>query len=179
MKEATEMLSFDVEQATKELTVWKTRVTKGQAPLFLHDQVEPRKERKTQVLVTKADMIFGADHLKTALYHAKKAIAEGRNASDSLALETLLYASGERQLSSALKKMTVDDDTDEIVIAKLSEGSFKPKENWEPIPDMVDSPSRDRLLRFGLTEKELETLGDTHPIELVMEKVAAVDVLKK
>jgi len=173
------MVSFDVDQATRELMVWTTKVIKGEASLFLHDQVEPRKERKTQVLVTKADMIFGVDHLRTALYHAKKAIAEGRNASDSLALETLLYASGERQLSSALKKMTVDDDTEEIVIAKLSEGAFKPQESWKTFPDKVEDPSRDRLLRFGLTEKELATLGDRHPIELVMEKVAAVDVLKK
>ena len=172
-------MSFDVEQATKELMVWKAKVNKGEAPLFLHDQVEPRKERKTQVLVTKAEMIFGVDHLRTALYHAKKAIAEGRNASDSLALETLMYAAGERQLSSALKKMTVDDDTEEVVIAKLSEGAFKPPESWRPFPDMVEGPSRDRLLKFGLTEKELATVGDRHPIELVMEKVAAVDVLKK
>jgi tRNA threonylcarbamoyladenosine modification (KEOPS) complex Cgi121 subunit len=159
--------------------VWTARVAKGKAPLFLHEQVEPRKERKTQVLVTKAEMIFGVDHLRTALYHAKKAVAEGRNASDSLALETLLYASGERQLSSALKKMTVDDDTEEIVVAKLSEGAFKPHESWQPFPDKIESPSRDRLLRFGLAEKELATLGNRHPIELVMEKVAAVDVLKK
>ncbi len=172
------MASFDVEEATKELKVWQTRVIKGDAPLFLHDKVEPRKDRKTQILVTKADMIFGVDHLRTALYHAKKAIKEGRNASDSLALETLLYASGERQLSSALKKMTVDDSTEEVAIAKLSEGAFQPNESWKPFPDKVDNPSRERLLRFGLTDKELSTLGDRHPVELVMEKVAAVDVLK-
>ena len=173
------MASFDVEQATRELIAWTAKVVKGEAPLFLHDQVEPRKERKTQVLVTKADMIFGVDHLRTALYHAKKAVAEGRNASDSLALETLLYASGERQLSSALKKMTVDDETEEVVIAKLSEGTFKPHETWKPFPDKIESPSRDRLQRFGLTEQELTTLGSRHPIELVMEKVAAVDIIKK
>ncbi len=173
------MASFDVEQATRELMVWQTAVVKGEAPLFLHDRVEPRKDRKTQVLVTKADMIFGVDHLRTALYHAKRAMAEGRNASDSLALETLLYASGERQLSSALKKMTVDDETEEIVVAKLSDGAFKPQESWKPLPDKVENPTRDRLIKFGLTEKELSTLGNRHPIELVMEKVAAVDVLKK
>jgi len=173
------MVSFDVKEATRELMVWTTKVTKGEAPLFLHSQVEPMKERRTQVLVVKADMVFGVDHLRTALYHAKKAMAEGRNASESLALETLLYASGERQLSSALKKMTVDDDTDEIVIARLSEGAFKPRESWKTFPDKVENPSRARLLEFGVTEKELGTLGDKHPIELVMEKVAAVDVLKK
>ncbi len=173
------MVWFDVEEATKELSVWTASVTKGKAPLFLHDQVEPRKEWKTQVLVARADMIFGVDHLRTALYHAKKATAEGRNASDNMALETLLYASGERQLSAALKKMTVDDDTKEVVIAQLSEGEFKPNENWMRYPDRIDEPSRERLLRFGLSEPELSTLGEKHPIELVMEKVASVDILKK
>jgi len=173
------MVSFDVDQATKELMVWVAEVNKGEAPLFLHEQVEPNKERRTQVLVTKADMVFGKDHIRTALYHAKKAMAEGRNASESLALETLLYAAGERQLNSALKKMTVDDETSEVVIAKLSEGAFKPKATWKPLPDRIENPLRDGLLKFGLTEKELATLGDKHPIELVLEKVAAVDVLKK
>lgn len=173
------MVSFEVEQATRELKVWKARVIKGDAPLFLHNEVEPRKERKTQVLVARAEMIFGVDHLRTALYHAKKAIAEGRNASDSLALETLMYASGERQLSSALKKMTVDDDTEDVVIAKLSEGAFQPKESWKPYTDRVDEPTTDRLLKFGLSENELATVGKKQAVELVMEKVAAVDVLKK
>jgi KEOPS complex subunit Cgi121 len=173
------MVSLDVKEATMELKAWVTTVKKGDAPLFLHEQVEPMKDRETQVLVTKADVIFGADHLRSALYHAKKAIAEGRNASDSLALETLLYASGERQLSSALKKMTVDDETTEVVVAQLSKGYFVPKSDWRPLPNMPEKPSRERLLAFGVTEKELATVGDKDPTELVLEKVAAVDVLKK
>ncbi len=173
------MISFDVKEATRELMAWVTTVRKEEAPLFLHAQVEPRKERKTQVLVVKADMVFGTDHLRTALYHAKKAMAEGRNASDSLSLETLLYASGERQLSSALKKMTVDDETSEVVIAKLSDGAFKPMESWRPLPDKVEKASQDKLVKFGITENELRTIGDKDPIELVLEKVAAVDILKK
>lgn len=173
------MVSFEVQESTKELMVWVATVNRGEAPLFLHEQVEPNKERRTQVLVTRADMVFGVDHLRTALYHAKKAIAEGRNASDSLALETLLYASGERQLSSALKKMTVDEGTVEVVVAKLSEGAFKPKPSWKSMPDEQEEPSRERLLKFGITDAELATVGDKSHVELVLEKVAAVDVLKK
>ncbi len=173
------MVSFDVQEATRELKAWTTKVNKGEAPLFLHEQVEPRKDRATQVLVTKADMIFGVDHLRTALYHAKRAIAQGRNSSNTLALETLLYASGERQLSSALKKMTVDDETSEVVIAQLSDGSFAPKDSWKPLPAKLDDLSKERLQRFGISEKELSTIGDRNPVELVLEKVAAVDVLKK
>jgi len=173
------MVSFDVQEATRELKVWVATVSRGEAPLFLHDQLEPRKDRKTQVLVTKADMIFGVDHLRTALYHAKKAFAESRNAANTLALETLLYASGERQLSSALKKMTVDDDTSEIVVAQLSEGVFKPKDTWRQMTDKAEGPSKDRLIRFGISEQELATVGDKDPVELVLEKVAAVDILKK
>jgi len=173
------MLSFDVREATRELKAWRTTVNRGEAPLFLHDQVEPRKDRATQVLVTKGDMIFGTDHLRTALYHAKRAFAEGSNSANTLALETLLYASGERQLSSALKKMTVDDDTSEVVIAQLSEGAFTPKESWAPLPEKPDSPSKERLAKFGISEKELATIGNKNPVELVLEKVAAVDVLKK
>jgi KEOPS complex subunit Cgi121 len=173
------MVSFDVQEATRELKAWVATVKRGEASLFLHDQVEPRKDRATQVLVTKAEMIFGIDHLRTALYHAKRAIAQGRNASNTLALETLLYASGERQLSSALKKMTVDEGTSEVVIAQLSEGNFKPEKSWRPLPDRLEKASKERLLSFGISEKELATIGNADPVELVLEKVAAVDVMKK
>jgi KEOPS complex subunit Cgi121 len=123
-------------------------------------------------------MIFGMDHLRSALYHAERAIEDGTNASDSLAMETLLYASGERQLSTAIKKMSVNDQTEELVVAKLAGGPLELDETWRELDHTADLTA-DRLLRFGVTETELSTIGGRSPLELVLERVAAVDILKK
>src|SRR5512137_206335 len=111
-----------VMDATRVLEVWSVKTVQGSAEALLESVKTDAAAAKVDVLVLRADRIFGADHLKSALYHAIKAINEKRNASDSLAMETLLYASGERQLSTAIKKMAIDQDTTEVVVTKLTEG---------------------------------------------------------
>src|SRR5512137_1257991 len=90
---------------TNNLRVWTVSVPKGGATNIRDEVVGSALKSGVEVLVLRADMVFGTDHLRSALYHAKKAISEGRNASDSRSMETLLYASGERQLGTAIRKM--------------------------------------------------------------------------
>ena len=168
-----------VEEATKDLKAWKVKVPRGQAPAFLEKTVNAALSSGGQVLVMRADMVFGIDHLRSALFHAKKAIEERRNSSDSLTMESLLYASGERQLSSAVRKMSVDMDTEEIVVAKLSEGALETESSWRALDDSTNEASVIRLKSFGITQNELESVGDGDPMELILEKVAAVDIIKK
>lgn len=167
-----------VEDTTNELNAWRTAVKHGTARTLLEGISKAATASGADVLVLKADMVFGMDHLRSALYHAKRSLNEGRNISDSLAMETLLYASGERQLSSAIRKMSVDDATDNIVVARLA-GDVNPAEGWEILPDISEGTTLARLAKFGVTDIELATIGDRRPDELVLEKVAAVDVLKK
>ena len=166
-----------VEEETKDLSAWTVRVEVGQA-LGMRDSLSKRAvENSADILLANADMVFGMDHLRSALYHAERAISEGTNSSDSLVMETMLYASGERQLSAAIKKMSVGNDTTEIVIAVLR-GEIGPLSGWEKLPDSITAPSGDRLKRFGVTDLELQTCACS-PVELVLEKVMAVDILKK
>ncbi|UCE91345.1 MAG: hypothetical protein JSV90_08020 [Methanobacteriota archaeon] len=137
------------------------------------------ERRGAMLLFLDEDMTFGADHLTSALHHAKKAFAEGRNSSDSLAMETLLYASGERQLSSAIRKMGVDDETTGVVIARLTEVDVDPETGWTPYRDDLRQPDEERLLRFGISREELATAHETRRLDLVLEKVAAVDLIRK
>ena len=123
-------------------------------------------------------MVFGRDHLASAFHHASKAIREGRNSSDSVIMETLLYASGERQLGSAIRKMAVGEETSEIVVASLGV-DIAPQAGWTPLTDAPDHPSDERLMAFGLTGEELGTVRPERRRELVLERVAAVDVLKR
>ncbi len=157
---------------------WTRQVAKGEAKAVMARMIAEAAEAHSEVIILDGDLVFGADHLSSAQAHAAKASAEGRNASDSLAMETLLYASGERQLSNAIKKMGVGGDTTEVVLAVVK-GTFSPGEGWARLPDSDPAPDRARLARFGITEKEMSTVDPGRLSELVLEKVAAVDVVKK
>lgn len=158
--------------------VWERDVATGEAKAVMDGVLAGTAASGSEALVMDGDMVFGADHVASALHHAAKAIAEGRNASDSLAMETLLYASGERQLSSAIRKMSVGLETTRVVVAVL-EGRFEPGEGWRPLPPSEGPVERTRLERFGLTEREMSTVAQERLSELVLERVAAVDVIKK
>jgi KEOPS complex subunit Cgi121 len=171
------LMEGSIEEATKDLRAWTVRVEPSEARPLLERMSSLADGETRDVLVAKADMVFGVDHLRSALYHAKKAIAEGTNASDTLPMETLLYASGERQINNAIKKMSVRDETTEIIVAVLR-GRVNPEEGWVELPDVLAQSSVDRLNRFGITTEELRTFAG--PLEeLVLERVAAVDVLKR
>src|SRR4030066_37882 len=95
----------DIMRATEELAAWRVRITKGSAQSWLEKWAN-QGGRDSDVLVLRSDMVFGLDHIRSALYHAKRAMDQGRNASNTLVMETLLYASGERQLQSAIRKLS-------------------------------------------------------------------------
>jgi tRNA threonylcarbamoyladenosine modification (KEOPS) complex Cgi121 subunit len=167
-----------MEDATKPLRAWTIRTERGKARTLMDKILASKGLTNTHVLVVRADMIFGMDHLRSALYHAERAIGDGTNSSDSLAMETLLYASAERQLSTAIRKMSVSSQTEELIVAQLAGVPLKPDETWQELDD-VSCLTADRLLRFGVTRTELSTIGDRSPLELVLERVATVDILKK
>jgi KEOPS complex subunit Cgi121 len=141
--------------------------------------VRKAREKGSEVLVLDGRMVFGSDHLAAALYHAARAIEEGSNASDSLLMETMLYASGERQLSAATKKMGVTPDCTELVVAKLDDGDFLPDPSWKGLSASRAETDSEALLRFGISDAEISTLAGRSPVELVLEKVAAEDILKR
>ncbi len=157
---------------------WARDVPEGEAKALMDEVLAKVSASGSEALVMDGDMVFGADHVASALHHAAKAAAEGRNSSDSLAMETLLYASGERQLSAAIRKMSVGEGTRRVVLAVLR-GAFEPGKGWVPLPCTEDAADRARLKRFGITDMEMSTVADGRLNELVLERVAAVDVIKR
>lgn len=165
------------EALIKGLRAWVVKVRRGDAPELTRRLVDSSAAR--EVVMMRAEMVFGMDHLRSALYHAARAIKDGRNASDSLAMETLLYASGERQLSAAIKKMSPDETTDHVVVACLRECALEPASEWTALPEKPGNEALENLKKFGISGREIESVGAARAMELVLERVALVDVLKK
>lgn len=127
-----------------------------------------------------ADMIFGEDHLLSAAEHAERSFARGSNVASDLMVEVLVYAAGERQISKALQKVGVKDDQERIVLLMDAEervGDFLKSLDLSRddglIPGKLES-----LLEFGISEDEIQTVPPERVLDLVLEQVAFVELLK-
>ncbi len=140
-----------------------------------------------RIQVFNADMVYGKDHIFSAVEHAKRAIERKTNTTNSLEKEILLYASGERQLKLAIPKMGVKKGTGNIAFIVLNE------ENRE-IPKKIENDllqyfnldkdntvlegNIDTLKKFGINEEETKTVTKAKYGYLILEKVAMVDIIK-
>ncbi|HYS71472.1 MAG TPA: KEOPS complex subunit Cgi121 [Thermoplasmata archaeon] len=126
-----------------------------------------------------ARLVCGRDHLLSAAEHAERAMHQGTNVAKSLTMEFVVYASGERQIADALAKMGIRSDTTEFAVVVFAGDPAKALGAlglaWD---DAVLEPTAAKLLAFGITEAELATLPPERAADLVLERVALVDLLK-
>ncbi len=127
-----------------------------------------------------ARLVCGRDHLLSAAEHAQRAMHEGTNAAKTLAVEFVLYASGERQIADALAKMGVRRDTTEFALVLF--GGSDAEEVLAALglrrDDAVLDFSSAKLAAFGITAKEIESVPPGRAADLVLERVALVDLTK-
>jgi KEOPS complex subunit Cgi121 len=138
-----------------------------------------------------ATAVYGKDHLISATTHAQRAFEQGRNATNSLALEILLYAAGERQIQKAIKKIGVRIGKQEIAFVLTNELTRKKNTPVDAAvikkllgmfhfisAEKVLEGNRNTLKRFGITTQELATISESNYGDLILEKVALVDIIK-
>jgi len=151
---------------------------------FLKDVDNFGKSHKIVISVLNADMIYGKNHLISAVNHAVRSIDQKTNTTNTLGMEILLYASGERQLKNAIPKMGVKKGktnvafvftkgkmSDRIIDELLSQLNFIRK-------DAVLKGNIDTLKKFGIRKKEIDTISKDKLGNLILEKVAKVDIIK-
>jgi KEOPS complex subunit Cgi121 len=138
--------------------------------------------------VLDAEVVYGRIHLISAYEHAARAFREGTQATNSLGLETLLYASGECQIQKALAKMGVKPGTKRIAVVL---GADEEDVDLEQVTaeflrltsfvrdDAVLEGDRETLRRYGIGDTEVATVTPAKYGDLILEKVAMVDVLKR
>ncbi len=136
------------------------------------------------IQVFNAEIIFGRKHIISAYRHAKRSCEQKSNTTNSLAMEILLYTSGERQLKLAIPKIGVkkglssiafiligENITDKLIIELLQ--ILKLKRD-----DKVLEGNINTLKKFGLTEIEIKTVSKDKYCSLILEKIALVDIIK-
>lgn len=149
------------------------------------------KQENLVIQAFDATVVYGKEHLISAIIHAQRAFEQRSNATNSLALEILLYAAGERQIQKAIKKIGVKKGKQQIAFIVTNEMTRKKN---KPIDEAVIQKllemfhltsnekvlkgDRNTLKRFGVTDQELSTIPKSHYGDLILEKVALVDIIK-
>ena len=151
--------------------------------VFLQRMLELAEKYQITIQVINADLVYGKDHLISAVNHANRAFKQDRNSTNSLAMEILLYASGERQIQKAIQKLGITADSQNIAL--IFEGKFN-DDILETILESLNVTRNDKVLegdidtlkKFGFTKKEIDTIPKSSYSHLILEKVAMVDVFK-
>ncbi len=145
------------------------------------------KENNTLIQAFDANFIFGKDHILSAVNHAKRAINQKTNTANSLEMEILLYASGERQLKLAIPKMGVKKGKSNIAFVFLNETTVKISDKkinkflnilLIKQDNKVLEGDENTLQLFGINEREMQTVTKAKFGNLILEKVAMVDIIK-
>jgi len=151
------------------------------------------QQYKVSIQAMNADLIFGKHHLQSAAEHAIRAFQQGTNTANSLAMETLLYAAGERQIKIAIEKMGMKATTTNIAFIIIegeitlpeASGHFSKddipillKQNHLQQDDSILQGDENTLTLFGITEREKKTVSKAKYEQLILEKVALVDIIK-
>jgi KEOPS complex subunit Cgi121 len=141
---------------------------------------EYRGDKETLIQFFDADYVLGREHIESAYWHAKRAFEAGNSISQSMAMEILIYVSGEPQIANALTKVGIKDGNEKIaLIADESldlEGLFSHL-NLKQDDDVLEC-TKSKLKRFGIGEKEINSVSKFRIKDLILERVALVDVRK-
>ena len=151
---------------------------------FLEEINSFSDKHKILIQALNAEMIYGEKHLVSAYEHAVRAIDEGRNTTNSIAMELLLYASGERQLKLGIPKMGVKKGKSTIAFAfigkKITEDLISEflKSLTLLKEDKVLQGDINTLKKFGISDNEIKTVKEDKYQDLILEKIAMVDIIK-
>jgi KEOPS complex subunit Cgi121 len=131
-----------------------------------------------------ADRMAGRRHVKSAVQHGLRAWRERSAIADSLEMEILLYAGGTRQTSIG-RNYGVRPDTRNLYLCFIpsSDEAITEMGQWvRYIDNYREGWSEERLQKladlFGITREECETVGKDRMEDLVIERVALLDVYK-
>lgn len=149
---------------------------------FLQKLKKTGTEKNAVLQALDADRLAGEEHVRFAVEKAIRSFETKRNIANELAKEILLYASGSRQISRAMK-LGIHNGSNNIVLVAVGDNLEASVFNFAEIeqkPVLRYDISKKMLLMdaFGITGEEIEAAGEEKIPDLVIERVALVDVIK-
>lgn len=128
---------------------------------------------ETEAVVFDPDYICGADHVLSSYFHAERAFSRGTQRSKNILTETILYASADRQIGRALKKMSPKKGDDAFVVLIIGK--------CENLKLSEIGAERDDSL-IECTEVSADNMDlkkcSIPYTDLILEQIATVDIMK-
>lgn len=160
----------------------------GDAEEFLKI-INKEKPSDVEIQFFDAKLVATWQHLYFAALNALTAFKNKTNISKSLVMETLLYASAQRQIRKAMEIMGIKSDTSEMAVLIIGEKPTEVKSALEMVLKHANakedksvlelSKRKNALIRktFGISELELRTVMKKDDLEealisLVLERMA-------
>ncbi|MGM0770822.1 MAG: KEOPS complex subunit Cgi121 [Halobacteriota archaeon] len=132
-----------------------------------------------------ADMVAGREHVDSAIRKAMRAMDNGTNVANDLGVEIMRYASGKRQIGEAFSIGLTEGQMNALFIIIGETASvdaavtdLSGSIDTSPLIAYSDTKKDALVSQFSITENEIAAVGDEKIPELVLERVALVDVLK-
>lgn len=148
------------------------------------------KEKGVILQLVDANKVTGKEHLELASYHAKKAFQQNSQISNSIEIETLLYATGQRQIDKALTLIGITPKTKNVAVVAL----FSPAKTTnlselfqkivsllkgnqsKTVFNVTPEKEKDLIQLFDITSEELKT-GSIH--DLITERMGMLELTKR
>jgi len=153
---------------------------------FLKQLSDIESTHNVTVQALSADLVSGIRHLMFAVGKAIRSFGSGRNTANNLGMEIMLYASGNLQIGRALGMGVKTGENRVAVVVAGNNGVDSAISEVNKVLDAIDpavleysKAKQDGLLEFfNITHDELDAVGESKIPELVLERVALVDVIK-
>jgi len=133
----------------------------------IRTEIEPNP-----IQVLDASFVAGEKHLLFTVLNALNAFEQGHNISESLEVEVLLYASGQRQIRKAIERLGLKPATSEIAVVVITATKDAVKGIEAKVAGIVPGKREDNVLRlqegkakrlmeaFDITDTELEVASE-------------------
>jgi KEOPS complex subunit Cgi121 len=145
--------------------------------------IAAKSNRIAPLQVVRSDRVVGAEHVRSAGMHALRAQKEGRMQAKTLEVEFVRYLAGERQIKNAIEKMGIEDDVAGGIAVALGPKRLDAMQHFVHAlaakeDDGLWESSESKLTNFGVTQTAKDATTKGRRMDLVLEAVASVDLMK-
>ncbi len=154
-------------------------------PAFIKQLNSIAVENACIIQAMDARKIAGQKHVEFAVEKALQAKECNNNVAKDLGVEIMRYASGKRQIEGAFS-MGVHTGENDVVLVVLGDtehidrsiNELKNVVSEKPVLAYRPSKKKDILSQFCITDAEIEAIGEDMIPDIVLERVALVNILK-
>lgn len=134
-----------------------------------------------------ARKIIDNDHLLFSIHRSRQSFSNNANEAKDIGLEVLRFSSGQRKIDKSFSMGLIQGENSSIFVffgetaesLQNAEKLFKTEFGLSCAPELsLDEKKPFLIKQFEITDAELEAAGENRLKDLVMERVALVDVTR-